>query len=150
MRVDVHLLVSVGIAIAMAGQAVAAGHLQPSDLELTTVYCVGVLKNRLTMLRELSPSQKSAIDAVRRDLERLGEFIAPRLDTLDTAQLATARRRANDDFMAWYADTNACMRACVGERANRDRRRTCWSGCSQTGASFERMRICTTIDWLPS
>jgi hypothetical protein len=149
MKTNRQLLVCV--ATAMAGQGVAAARLQPSDLELTTVYCAGVLQNRLAMPHEHSQPPDSATGALRRDLERLGSFIGPRLGTLDSTRLAIARRRANDDFMTWYADADACMQRCAGdrERASREKRRTCWSGCSHTGAAFERMRICTTIDWLP-
>ncbi|MDM0109855.1 hypothetical protein QTH97_33415, partial [Variovorax sp. J22R24] len=120
-------------------------------LELTTVYCVGVLKNRLAMLHEDSQPPKSATDALRRDLERLGEFIGPRLGDLDSTRLAIARRRANDDFMSWHADVDACMHMCANERdrPSREKRRACWYGCSHTGTSWERMRICNVIDWLP-
>ncbi|MDM0110475.1 hypothetical protein QTH97_36750, partial [Variovorax sp. J22R24] len=52
---------------ATAGQGVHTAPTQPSDLELTTVYCVGVLKNRLAMLHEDSQPPKSATDALRRD-----------------------------------------------------------------------------------
>lgn len=149
MRTSRHLLVCV--AAATAWQSVAAALSQPSDLELTTVYCVGVLQTRLAMLQEHSHPPQSETDALRRDLERLGNFIGPRLSTLDSTRLAIARRRANDDFMTWYSDADACMHGCAGERgrASREKRRKCWSGCSQTGAAFERMRTCTTIDWLP-
>ncbi|MBT2321264.1 hypothetical protein J7E62_02685 [Variovorax paradoxus] len=149
MKTNRQLLVCV--ATAMAGQGVSARPLQPSDLELTTVYCAGVLQNRLALLQAHSQPSESATAALRRDMERLGNFIGPRLGTLDSTRLAIARRRANDDFMTWYADADACMDRCAGnrERASIEKRRACWSGCSDTGAAFERMRICTTIDWLP-
>ncbi|WP_286537799.1 hypothetical protein [Variovorax sp. J31P179] len=137
------------VATAMAGQGAAAVSLQPSDLELTAVYCAGVLQNRLRLTSSRSPGKRERRTAQRPGAP--GGLHPTRLPTLDATRLAIARRRANDDFMTWHADAEACRLKCAGdgERAGSEKRRSCRSECSRTGATFERMRICSTIDWLP-
>jgi len=149
MRVGGHILFVLASAV-IAGEGWVASPLQPSDIELTAVYCIGVLKNRLAMLQEHSQPFTNLTDALRSDLERLGHFIGPRVGHLDTTHLAIARRRANDDFMSWHVEAAECMQRCTnGGKSNSNTQRACWMTCSQTGAPFERMRICSSLSWLP-
>lgn len=137
------------IAAAVGWHSISAAPLQPSDMELTAAYCIGVLRNKLAMLDEHPSPPEDAKEALRKDLMRLGHFIELRLSKLDTTILAIARRRANDDFMTWYADVDTCMRTCSEKHAPPYRRRSCWAECSEMGSAFERMRICSPLHWLP-
>jgi len=156
------LIVGLGTLLGIVATAVPCGAQQPallpSDVELASAYCIGVLQRQAAMAdgRMLASPGANGYAAqqieqhrqeLRESLERLQSYLVPRMPYLDAMALASAGARADADIDDVLAQ---------GRRASTDCRRTeageelqCTLAKVQATRSWHRMDHCTHIDFLP-
>jgi hypothetical protein len=156
------LIVGLGALLCIAAAATPCGAqpavLLPSDVELASAYCIGVLQRQAAMADERALKSPGADgyatqqieqhrQELRETLERLQSYLVPRMPYLDAMALAGAGARADADIDDVLAQ---------GRRASTDCRRTdtdealqCTLAKVQASRSWHRMDHCTHIDFLP-
>lgn len=153
------------IAAACLGLAALSGGAQealPTDADLKSAYCMGVLEQRIVKLSEsdgLDPQLRAAMAVhkatAQNDLHRLRSYVLPRAPRLDSVGLVTARDRGTTDFLAAQRVVQSCMKTCLAEIQGRTPQEriaglvSCSKPCEAAEPAIERTKTCDKITWLP-
>lgn len=142
--------------------AIAQGVL-PTDADLKSSYCMGVLEQRIAGLSEkndgIAPQLREVLDGYRvqsqNDLDRLRSYVLPRLPHLEALGLVIAKDRGNTDYAAAQRAVRACVNSCLPnakgltEQDSAVKYSSCSKSCEGAEPAIERTKSCDKITWLP-
>ncbi|MBB6561988.1 hypothetical protein HNP48_004690 [Acidovorax soli] len=153
-----------GVAVALSlavGSSVMAQSDLPTDADLKSSYCMGVLESKIAGMDEVyktNPSLKQHEDFIlqgpRNDLHRLRSYMAPRAKKLDIDALVAAKNRGVIDFRTARQHGQACLAQCpmeqvTNEKGSYDKWNKCFSACTALEPAYAREDSCKNINWLP-
>lgn len=125
----------------------------PSAVDLRASYCVGLLKNTVSLLKSVrddtympSDLKKSTLERLARaenNLSRLQGYLLPRLDFLDATGIISAINQFSVDNRQ-YMD---CAANCSKESS--DELLKCYSACSVTIGTAAKYKQCDDLSWMP-
>ena len=125
----------------------------PSAVDLRASYCVGLLKNMVSVLQPFrndtyipSDLKKSTLEVLARtenNLSRLQGYLLPRLNFLDTTGLMSAANQFSVDNRQHKECTDNCRQESSDEQVK------CYSVCAVTSGMAAKNKQCNDLSWMP-
>jgi hypothetical protein len=138
----------------------------PTYADLQATYCIPVVKWQISTGQQIvsalaqvnSPESQqhrdeagATVTKLESVLDRLRSFLVPRMFGLDSASIADAYHRGENDVQAAIAMSNRCSARCgsVGQQDAPDAKaKACFDSCSNADLGA-RLKACQTPTWLP-
>jgi hypothetical protein len=158
---------------ALALACVAGAQAVPTDNELRSAYCLGVLRAEIGTLQnalaQAESSGKSAppppaevqeyaakfqadsrerLAGLQTAYNRLMAYMMPKLSALDSSALMGATSRAHADWQEFMEQPNRCIAKCDPSKMPKEDARACFSKCADNDL-ITRVKACETPTWLP-
>lgn len=132
----------------------------PSDTDLKTAYCMGVLESQIAaveaVVKDNPQSRELAKEWLREpnaNLHRLRSYLVPRTSQLDLTGLVAAKNRGVIDYTASQKQTMMCLEKCPLEKSATpqalEKWNQCVQGCGTDDPAAAREQSCKNINWLP-
>lgn len=129
---------------------------QPTNTELRVAYCFKVKSLGAEMLRQNLPDKSQVSQdtwmrlqqsKIERDgiIERLGQFMRPRLLQVDSEQIVLAMISAKRDFEQSMVEAQKCLDTCLVEKCLH----TCSAEGSNASPAMKQIGICNDLSWMP-
>lgn len=146
---------AIATAVLCCGLSALAQRQMPTDVDLKSAYCVGVLQTGIARLGSYPPSKNPDIARVfqqARDdlvdaLNRLKGYLVPRLNYLDVTGLAIATNRGKIDYEKSSVLVQACIDRCPV--TDLDQGLSCMLSCKGNDPVNARVDACNKPDFLP-
>ena len=125
----------------------------PSAVDLRASYCVGLLKDMVSVLQPIrndtyipSDLKKSTLEVLARaenNLSRLQGYLLPRLNFLDATGLMSAANQFSVDNRRHKERTDNCRQESSDEQDN------CYSVCAVISGMAAKRKQCNDLSWMP-
>ena len=145
--------IAIAIALWYGISTAAIAQLQPpTDLDLKASYCLRLIQDTLSDLKDYVPGKDESLDNLVRDArdraDRLRSYLFPRVPYLDATGLLAASQRADVDRGKYLQIVSACT---GGDCAANETPTQCAvrkMACVK-GDAVERVYSCAKLTWLP-
>lgn len=132
----------------------------PTDVDLKTAYCIGVLEHRIATMedfakrnKEIEKYSEEMLRQPRSDLHRLRNYLLPRAPKLDLDGVVAAKNRGAIDRQASVRQTEFCLDRCpLAAKAGSpavDKWNQCLASCGSQEPAVAREDSCKNVNWLP-
>ena len=125
----------------------------PSAVDLRASYCVGLLKNTVSVLQPIrndtyipSDLKNSTLEHLARaenNLSRLQGYLLPRTNFLDATSLISAANQFSVDNLQHKKCTDNCR------QESSDELDKCYSVCAVTSGMAAKQKQCNDLSWMP-
>jgi hypothetical protein len=155
---------SIGL-LALLSSTLAGGsafaQAEPSDVDLQSAYCIRVVLTQVQFMTDAlaksspaDPSYAGTQEMLRKrrtDLQRMQNYLAPRLSWLDVQALAEAGKHAEQDLYQNASIGTQCVQKCgpqVVDGQPAPEWPACIEQCTDTPIT-QRLAGCREVDWVP-
>lgn len=145
----------------LAASAHAQQYQPPSDVDLKSAYCMGVLQSGIAMAQQAIQTEPPGSDEkfraimqghvskLQTNLNRVQSYLIPKFPYVDSTGLLAASNRGKIDKQTTQRHWAMCIDRCNSKSSTQQQWMSCEAACDQEEPATSRVKTCDQIDWLP-